>query len=225
MSSDETRSGDEGETRTGDERETPAGTEDREDPLNRVLKEIRDSEKRTERRLKRLESDVQRSQQEALEKAAKKAKREKPYAFKKKSHQVQFDFNEQVTERIDNARDELKKRPAHGAAVDRALKALDEGIELLATRQKLIKIADRSELGWKVVEEYEADELASGSEDEKKLERAERTAERKAVKRRKATTRQGPRSYPGKFRQPPFGGVSQSRIGLGTRTFSQPRYK
>ena len=130
--------------------------------------------------------------------------------FKKKSHQVQFDFNEQVTECIDNARDELRKRPAHGTAVDKALKALDEGIELLATRQKLIKIADRSELGWKVVEEYEADELASGSEDEKKLERAERTAERKAVKKRKATTRQGPRNYPGKFRQPAFGGVSQS---------------
>ena len=53
------------------------------------------------------------------------------------------------------------------------------------------------------MEEYEADELASGSEAEKKVERAER----KTVKKRKVTTRQGPRNYPGKFQQPPFGGV------------------
>ena len=30
-----------------------------------------------------------------------------------------------------------------------------------------LKIVNRSELGWKVVEEYEADELALGSRDEK----------------------------------------------------------
>ena len=62
-----------------------------------------------------------------------------------------------------------------------------------------IKIADMSELGWKVVEEYEANEHASGSEDEKKLERAERTAERKAAKKQKATGKQGPRNYIGRF--------------------------
>ena len=155
---------------------------------------------------------MQRGQEEALEKAA---KREKPYIFKKKSHQVQYDFNEQVAACIDNAKDELKKRPATGTGLAKALESLEEGTELLTTRQKLIRIADRSELGWKVVEEYEADELASGSEDEKKLERAERTAERKAVKKRKAMGRQGPRSYTGKFRQPP--------LGVGAQAVSWPR--
>ena len=58
-------------------------------------------------------------------------------------------------------------------------------------RQKHIKIADRSELGCKVVEEYEANELALRSEAEKKLERAERTAERKAVKKRKGDREAG----------------------------------
>ena len=53
-------------------------------------------------------------------------------------------------------------------------------------RQKLIKIADHSELGWRMVAKYEADKLASNSEDEKKLEEAKKSAERKAVKRRKA---------------------------------------
>ena len=40
---------------------------------------------------------------------------------------------------------------------------------MIHKRQKLIKIADRYKDGWQVVEEYESDELASNSEDEKKL--------------------------------------------------------
>ena len=49
----------------------------------------------------------------------------------------------------------------------------------------MIKLADRSELGWPVVEEYEADEPANNSEGEKKIARAEKEAERKALKRKK----------------------------------------
>ena len=56
--------------------------------------------------------------------------------------------------------------------------------------QKLIKFADRSEAGWAVVDEYVDDELADDSEDEKRMERAERMAERKLAKRRKAATQE-----------------------------------
>ena len=66
---------------------------------------------------------------------------------------------------------------------------LEQGLELLALRQKLIMIADRSELGWKVVSAYEADELGSDSDSEKKLEKAERSTERKAAKKRKTVSR------------------------------------
>ena len=38
-----------------------------------------------------------------------------------------------------------------------AKESLDEGLRLIATRQKLIKIADRSKYGWGVVAEYKAD--------------------------------------------------------------------
>ena len=48
-------------------------------------------------------------------------------------------------------------------------KALEEGEELITNRQKLIKVADRSEFGWATVEEYVADELADNSDDEKRL--------------------------------------------------------
>ena len=63
---------------------------------------------------------------------------------------------------------------------------MEAGEALLVNRQKMIKLADRSELGWSVVEEYEADELADNSEDEKKIARAEKEAERKAIKMKKS---------------------------------------
>ena len=43
----------------------------------------------------------------------------------------------------------------------------------------MIKIADRSEHGWATVKEYEDDELAENSDDEKRLFRAEARAGRK----------------------------------------------
>ena len=63
-------------------------------------------------------------------------------------------------------------------AVDRAKEALKEGEKLLTARQKLIRIAGRFEYGWSTVAEYE-DELADGSDDEKRLYKAELQAGRK----------------------------------------------
>ena len=48
--------------------------------------------------------------------------------------------------------------------------------ELICKRQKLIRIADKSADGWKVVDEYISDELASDSEDEKRLKEAKKAA-------------------------------------------------
>ena len=73
-------------------------------------------------------------------------------------------------------------------ALERAHKAIKRGRQLIAERQKLIRIADRSDLGWSVVSEYTVDELAEDSEDEKRLEKAERSAERKLAKRKKKRT-------------------------------------
>ena len=56
---------------------------------------------------------------------------------------------------------------------------------MTAEWQKLIRIADRPELGWSVVAEYNGEDLADDSEDEKRLEKAEQSTERKATKRKK----------------------------------------
>jgi len=58
-------------------------------------------------------------------------------------------------------------------------KLVAEGQHLIKKRHKLIKIADRNKDGWFVVQEYESDDLASDSGDEKKLRKAKVAAERK----------------------------------------------
>ncbi|KAL5518166.1 hypothetical protein EMCRGX_G003853 [Ephydatia muelleri] len=45
-------------------------------------------------------------------------------------------------------------------ALSRAKNAVEQGMELLSCRKKLIKLADRSEAGWALVEEYVEDDLA-----------------------------------------------------------------
>ena len=53
--------------------------------------------------------------------------------------------------------------------MDKAKEALVQGTHLLDERQKLILLADKSEFGWKTVEEYTQHELAEDEQDTKKI--------------------------------------------------------
>lgn len=112
----------------------------------------------------------------ANERLVKCIRLEKAPSFKKKGHEKQFRFNEEVREKIAIASDCLVATPP---AVERARESLEEGEDLIVSRQKAIRIADRSEYGWATVEEYEEDELAANSDDEKRLFSAEMRAGRK----------------------------------------------
>ena len=59
------------------------------------------------------------------------------------------------------------------------LKFVAEGELVIKERQKLIKVADKNREGCLVVQEYESDDLAFDSEDEKKLRKAKSAVERK----------------------------------------------
>jgi len=50
----------------------------------------------------------------------------------------------------------------------------------LATRQKHIKIADRSDHGWAIINHYQEDPLGSDPDDEKEIDRAKAHAEKNA---------------------------------------------
>jgi len=55
-------------------------------------------------------------------------------------------------------------------------------INLIQSRKKLIKLADKNEGGWLVVEEYEQEALAEDSDYEKRIGRAESQALKKRKK-------------------------------------------
>ena len=114
-----------------------------------------------------------------VEQAVKKARRES-CTCKRKGNQQQLDHAVQVLDRFDEASDALKAR-----SYDKVKAALDAGTEVVSKRIKVIKMADKSYFGWSTVNEYLSDELASNSDDEKRMYRAERRAERKIKDRRR----------------------------------------
>ena len=104
------------------------------------------------------------------------AKLDKKVDFKFKGNKRQYDFNSDILERVKVAIDLIEKRKE-----SKALKSLDKVVEALNGRNKLIRMADKSQAGWDIVEEYLTDELASDSGDEKRI----RQAEARALKKKK----------------------------------------
>ena len=62
---------------------------------------------------------------------------------------------------------------AFNQSVAKAKRSLEEGMNLVTHRQKLIKLADRSEHWWRVVKEYQSNSLAENEDDEKRIMKAE----------------------------------------------------
>ena len=151
--------------------------------------------------ISKLQHDVTTSQESSSQEVVKKLNR-RAYQFQKKGNEAQFNFNSSVDDHISAAKKELKKLTPTGeqdrAIVQNVTNHLDEGTKSIEVRQKHIRLADRSELGWAVVTAYENDELASDSDDEKRIYRAEREAERM----QKGSVPVQP-MQPGRGRQPP----------------------
>nr|XP_022342549.1 uncharacterized protein LOC111136182 [Crassostrea virginica] len=102
------------------------------------------------------------------------------YSFRKKGNENQFKHQARVLTKLKEARDHLDSSSIADESVESAKASINEGMELVKNRQKLIKLADSSQLGWKVVKEYESNPIAEDSDDEKKIYRAQMRAERKA---------------------------------------------
>ena len=122
----------------------------------------------------------------------KKLRREEPKSFKRKGNEIQYKFNSKLQDSLEEAKTHLETN-----AVEKAKELLTEGTLLLTNRQKLILLADKSEFGWKTVEEYSQHELAEDEDDGKKIRRAEERAE-KALK--SASTRKTAKQFSSVFR-------------------------
>ena len=92
--------------------------------------------------------------------------------FQKKGNKKQFLHNTEVLEHMQSASSFPQATPPQ---VDKGLEDLNEG-EKLANRNKLILIADSSEQGWEVVNEYERKDLADDRDDDKCIRKAETRA-------------------------------------------------
>lgn len=99
------------------------------------------------------------------------------YTFKKKGCEEQYKFNKSILNTTNNAIAALSSKE-----LDKAQEFLKEGIIDIKNRQKLIKIADKSEQGWLTVKEYVGDrEIASDEEDSQRIRKAEKQALRKRL--------------------------------------------
>ena len=86
----------------------------------------------------------------------------KTVTSKRKSHEVQFCFNEEVASKSAAVKCAARESLP---TVDREIATAEEGENVISKRNKLIiRIADRSEYGWDAVEEYQDDELAADSD-------------------------------------------------------------
>lgn len=159
-----------------------------------LLTAIANSKKEVNQQLDLFRREMSVSSHQVTEKLTRKLKMAKPVEFKRRGNEKQHQFNEAVDEQFGELEEELQKcatvddlpstaRPA----LKRMKKMLEEGRKLIAGRQKLILLADRSLHGWDLVKQYEVNDLAEGSDDERKIRKAEKAAKQEA---KRATARE-----------------------------------
>lgn len=83
--------------------------------------------------------------------------------FKKRDNDEQHKHNVKVISKLKEASDELNEDK-----VAEAKQKIAEGLDTVKQRQELIRLPDSSEAGWRAVDEYVKNPIASDSEDEKK---------------------------------------------------------
>ena len=137
-----------------------------------------------------LKRELSEDQLKSSSSLVKKLKSESNLTFKFSGNKKQFEFNIETLEHITQSLSfvdslkslvDLENPEIH--QVSALILKLDDShnsaSKAIKRRNKLIRIADKSEAGWAAVDEYLSDEVASGSEDEKKIRAAEQRALRK----------------------------------------------
>ena len=122
------------------------------------------------------------------------------HKFKKRGNEEQFKHNNKVLMKLQEAESSMSGTISDEKIVTCRTK-ISEGMTLIKHRQKLIKLADSTDSGWRLVQGYESNPLASDSEDEKRIFKAQARAERKIkaekAKRKESTKRFHPYSAGG----------------------------
>ena len=104
---------------------------------------------RVDSKLEDLKRSISEDQEDCVRSVVKKVKEDQSINWKKVGNEKQFKFNDSLEAKLVSAIAAIDKKK-----LDRAKQDLQEGKKLLAERQKLIKLADRSECGWATVSAY-----------------------------------------------------------------------
>ena len=131
--------------------------------------------KKLDEKLWNLEANISKNSQLTNNKTKKLEKKlrdiNKAKIFKHKGNERSYLFNLDLAERIEASISLFKKNDTKMAS-----KSLKNCLEIIRKRNKLIRSADKSEAGWAIVQEYQTDELASDTDDDRKIRRAEKAA-------------------------------------------------
>ncbi|VDI55330.1 Hypothetical predicted protein [Mytilus galloprovincialis] len=119
---------------------------------------------------------------QSMKSQVKKLKSDSQYKWRSEGNKIQFNYNTENLEDLTQAIWAIDN-----GKVDYARDIVASCTDRLKHRNKLIKIADTSDGGWDTARQYEANPIASDSEDESKIIRAENRAIRK-----KKTLSRGP---------------------------------
>ena len=143
-----------------------------------------------DKKLVDLKDDLREESQHSADQAAKKYKESSDLTFKYEGNKQQYKFNRELLEKIEGANKALQRKN-----IPQATERLKELTKQVQCRSKLIRLADKSPAGWDLVNEYLSDELASGSDDEKRIKKAEQAALRKRNSKLRARTVRRPQPY------------------------------
>jgi hypothetical protein len=130
-----------------------------------------------DKNFKELKDEISTDNKLSADRLVKRLKTE--HVFKSKGCEDQFMFNSAVQCKIEEACVNLERED-----LDKVHQLLREGNEAIEARNKLVKLADKSEGGWATVSEYVDNDLADNSDDDKKIRRAE-TSVRGSKKRKR----------------------------------------
>ena len=153
-----------------------------------LVEEQKQNKTEMKSRLDQLEKDASANNKQNTQRVVKRLKQARTYEFRHKGNEKQFKLNDEVKDWLEAAATHIAKLPKETQEIPSLLSAteeLQEGIKVLHTRQNLVCLADRSDLGWAVVDAYKSDELASNDKDVKRMKEVKKVADQKDQKEKK----------------------------------------
>lgn len=152
----------------------------------------------------------------------KKFKGESEISWKSKGNKIQYGFNAEVQKTLSSINWAIDN-----GKLDYAKELIQEASLKIKDRNKHIRIADSSSGGWETVNQYVLNPIASDSDDESKIYKAED----RAIKKRKMSTKTRDNREQGKSKPPstapnPFSDYANQvpRMAYPTRLGPQPPF-